>query len=236
MYLLETKDIRVLYDKSIALNGLSMHLDPGELVGVIGPNGAGKTTLLRAISALVPVQGEIVFEGKRIDQRKPHELVRMGIIHCPERRQLFSEFTVNENLEMGAFLRNDKDQIQKDMERIYSLFPVLEIRQEQVSGTLSGGEQQMLAIGRSLMGKPKLLMMDEPTMGLSPMVKTQLADSIEEIWKLGISVLMVEQDASLTLELTQRVYTLENGKVGLEGDSKELLDNDEVKRVYFQLG
>lgn len=236
MYLLETKDIRVLYDKSIALNGLSMHLDPGELVGVIGPNGAGKTTLLRAISALVPVQGEIVFEGKRIDQRKPHELVRMGIIHCPERRQLFSEFTVNENLEMGAFLRNDKDQIQKDMERIYSLFPVLEKRQEQVSGTLSGGEQQMLAIGRSLMGKPKLLMMDEPTMGLSPMVKTQLADSIEEIWKLGISVLMVEQDASLTLELTQRVYTLENGKVGLEGDSKELLDNDEVKRVYFQLG
>ena len=236
MYLLETKDIKVLYDKSIALNGLSMHINPGELVGVIGPNGAGKTTLLRAISALVPVQGEIVFEGKRIDQRKPHELVRMGIIHCPERRQLFSEFTVNENLEMGAFLRNDKDQIQKDMERIYSLFPVLEKRQEQVSGTLSGGEQQMLAIGRSLMGKPKLLMMDEPTMGLSPMVKTQLAESIEEIWKSGIAVLMVEQDASLTLELTQRVYTLENGKVGLEGDSKELLDNDEVKRVYFQLG
>ncbi len=160
----------------------------------------------------------------------------MGMIHCPERRQLFSEFTVNENLEMGAFLRNDKDRIQKDTEHIYSLFPVLEKRQKQVSGTLSGGEQQMLAIGRSLMGKPKLLMMDEPTMGLSPMVKTQLAENIEEIWKSGIAVLMVEQDASLTLELTQRVYTLENGKVGLEGDSKELLDNDEVKRVYFQLG
>ncbi len=236
MYLLETKDIKVLYDKSIALNGLSMHINPGELVGVIGPNGAGKTTLLRAISALVPVQGEIVFEGRRIDQCKPHELVRMGMIHCPERRQLFSEFTVNENLGMGAFLRNDKDQIQKDTEHIYSLFPVLEKRQKQVSGTLSGGEQQMLAIGRSLMGKPKLLMMDEPTMGLSPMVKTQLAENIEEIWESGIAVLMVEQDASLTLELTQRVYTLENGKVGLEGDSKELLDNDEVKRVYFQLG
>ena len=236
MYLLETRDIKVLYDKSIALNGLSMHLNSGELVGVIGPNGAGKTTLLRAISALVPVQGEIMFEGKRIDQRKPHELVRMGIIHCPERRQLFSEFTVNENLEMGAFIRNDKDQFQKDTERIYNLFPILEKRQDQVSGTLSGGEQQMLAIGRSLMGKPRLLMMDEPTIGLSPMVKNQLADSIVEIWKLGISVLMVEQDASLTLELTQRVYTLENGKVGLEGDSKDLLDNDEVKRVYFQLG
>jgi len=220
LYLLEVKDVRVLYGKAIALNGLTISLKPKELVGVIGPNGAGKTTLLRAISAIVPVEGEILFDGERIHQRSPDEIVRMGIIHCPERRQLFTEFTVAENLEMGAFLRKDKAQIQRDLEYVYGLFP----------------EQQMLAIGRSLMSKPKLLMMDEPSMGLSPLVKTYLVDSIRDIWKSGITVLLVEQDASLTLELTQRVYILEHGRVGLEGESKQLMDNEEVKRVYFQLG
>jgi branched-chain amino acid transport system ATP-binding protein len=234
--MLEVKDIRVLYGKAIALNGLSMNLNSKELVGVVGPNGAGKTTLLRAISAVVPVQGEITFNGERIHKRKPHEIVKMGIIHCPERRQLFTEFTVHENLEMGAFLRNDRGGIQEDMAHVFSLFPVLERRQEQVSGTLSGGEQQMLAIGRSLMSKPTLLMMDEPSMGLSPLVKNDLADSIVDIWKSGMTVLVVEQDASLTLGLTQRVYILEHGKIGLEGDSHALMDNEEVKRVYFQLG
>jgi len=234
--MLEVKDIRVLYGKAIALNGLTMNLNSEELVGVVGPNGAGKTTLLRAISAVVPVEGEITFNGERIHNRKPHEIVRMGIIHCPERRQLFTEFTVHENLEMGAFLRNDRDQIQRDMTHVFKLFPVLEKRQDQISGTLSGGEQQMLAIGRSLMSKPKLLMMDEPSMGLSPLVKNDLADSIVDIWKSGMTVLLVEQDASLTLGLTQRVYILEHGKIGLEGDSHALMDNEEVKRVYFQLG
>jgi branched-chain amino acid transport system ATP-binding protein len=234
--LLEVKDIRVLYGKAIALNGLSMNLNAEELVGVVGPNGAGKTTLLRAISAVVPVEGEITFNGERIHNRKPHEIVKMGIIHCPERRQLFTEFTVQENLEMGAFLRNDREGIQRDMAHVYGLFPVLDRRQKQVSGTLSGGEQQMLAVGRSLMGKPKLLMMDEPSMGLSPLVKNNLADSIVDIWKSGMTVLVVEQDASLTLGLTQRVYILEHGKIGLEGDSHTLMDNEEVKRVYFQLG
>ena len=166
---------------------------------------------------------------------KPHEIIKMGIVHCPERRQLFTEFTVDENLEMGAFLRNDKDKMKSDKEYILNLFPVLRERHQQVSGTLSGGEQQMLAIGRSLMSGPRLLMMDEPSMGLSPLVKTHLADSIVDIWKSGITVLVVEQDASLTLGLTQRVYILEHGKIGLEGDSKELMDNEEVKRVYFQL-
>ena len=236
MYLLEVKEIRVLYGKAIALNGLSIHLKPEELVGVVGPNGAGKSTLLRAISAVVPVEGEILFKGKRIDGLKPHEIIRMGIIHCPERRQLFSESTVAENLEMGAYLRNDKGQIQKDLARVYEQFPILEKRHTQVSGTLSGGEQQMLAIGRSLMSKPQLLMMDEPSMGLSPMVKNDLADKIVDIWKSGITVLVVEQDASLALELTQRVYILEHGKVGLEGASKDLMNNEEVKRIYFQLG
>jgi branched-chain amino acid transport system ATP-binding protein len=234
--MLEVKDIRVLYGKAIALNGLTMNLNSEELVGVVGPNGAGKTTLLRAISAVVPVEGEITFNGERIDKRKPHEIVKMGIIHCPERRQLFTEFTVHENLEMGAFLRNDREEIQRNMTHVLNLFPVLEKRQNQISGTLSGGEQQMLAIGRSLMSKPKLLMMDEPSMGLSPLVKNNLADSIVDIWKSGMTVLVVEQDASLTLGLTQRVYILEHGKIGLEGDSRELRDNEEVKRVYFQLG
>ncbi len=235
MYLLEVKDIRVLYGKAIALNGLSIRLNSQELVGVIGPNGAGKTTLLRAISAVVPVQGEILFNGERIDHRKPHEIIRMGVIHCPERRQLFAEFTVSENLEMGAFLRNDKEEIQRDLDHVYHLFPVLKVRHSQVSGTLSGGEQQMLAIGRSLMGRPRLFMMDEPAMGLSPMVKNDLADSIVDIWKSGITILLVEQDATLALELTQRVYILEHGRIGMEGASKELRDNEEVKRVYFQL-
>jgi len=236
LYLLEVKGVRVLYGKAIALNGLTIRLKPKELVGVIGPNGAGKTTLLRAISAMVPVQGEILFDGERIDQRSPDEIVRMGIIHCPERRQLFTEFTVAENLEMGAFLRKDKAQIHRDLEYVYGLFPILGERKNQEAGTLSGGEQQMLAIGRSLMSKPKLLMMDEPSMGLSPLVKTYLVDSIRDIWKSGITVLLVEQDASLTLELTQRVYILEHGRVGLEGESQQLMDNEEVKRVYFQLG
>jgi len=236
LYLLEVKEIRVLYGKAIALNGLSIHLKPEELVGVVGPNGAGKSTLLRAISAVVPVEGEVLFNGKRIDGLKPHEIIRMGIIHCPERRQLFPEFTVAENLEMGAYVRNDKEQIQKDLARVYEQFPILEKRHTQVSGTLSGGEQQMLAIGRSLMSKPRLLMMDEPSMGLSPMVKNDLADKIVDIWKSGITVLVVEQDASLALELTQRAYILEHGKVGLEGASKDLMNNEEVKRIYFQLG
>jgi branched-chain amino acid transport system ATP-binding protein len=234
--LLEIKDLKVLYGKAIALNGMNIQLDSGELVGVVGPNGAGKSTLLRAISGIVDIEGEIWYQGHRIDGTPPHEIIRRGIVHCPERRQIFTEFTVAENLEMGAFLRRDDDAVKKDLSYVYDLFPILSEREAQIAGTLSGGEQQMLAIGRSLMSKPQLLMMDEPSMGLSPMVKNQLADSILDIWKSGITVLVVEQDASLTLELTQRVYILEHGKIGLEGSSKELMDNDEVKRVYFQLG
>ena len=236
MQLLELKDIRVLYGKAVALNGLSISLRANELVGVVGPNGAGKSTLLRAISGVVPLEGEIFFEGQRLDQLTPQEIVGRGIIHCPERRQIFVEFTVAENLEMGAFLRNDKEGIKKDFDYVYSLFPVLSERRSQIAGTLSGGEQQMLAIGRSLMSKPKLLMMDEPSIGLSPLAKAQLTESILHIWKSGITLLVVEQDASLTLELTQRVYIMEHGKIGLEGKSDELMDNEEVKRVYFQLG
>jgi len=191
---------------------------------------------LRAISGFVEVEGEIWYQGHRIDGVAPHEIIRSGIVHCPERRQIFTEFTVSENLEMGAFLRRDQEGIDKDLTYVYRLFPILAERHSQTAGTLSGGEQQMLAIGRSLMSKPRVLMMDEPSMGLSPLVKQQLVDSIIDIWKSGITVLVVEQDASLTLELTQRVYILEHGKIGLEGSSRELMDNDDVKRVYFQLG
>ncbi len=236
MHLLEVKDIRVFYGKAIALNGLSLYLNSKELVGIVGPNGAGKSTLLRAISGVVPLAGQILYEGQRLDRLKPHEIIGKGIIHCPERRQLFTEFTVAENLEMGAFLRRDRKDIAQDLDYVYGLFPVLGERRNQIAGTLSGGEQQMLAIGRALMSKPKLLMMDEPSIGLSPIVKQQLVESIFDIWKSGITVLVVEQDASLALDLTQRVYILEHGKIGLEGASEELKDNDEVKRVYFQLG
>jgi branched-chain amino acid transport system ATP-binding protein len=234
--LLEVKDIRVLYGKAIALNGLSIRLKTKEMVGVVGPNGAGKTTLLRAVSAVVPVEGEILFNGQRIDHHPPHEIVRMGIIHCPERRQLFVDFTVAENLEMGAFLRKERRKIKNDQDYVYNLFPVLQERRMQLAGTLSGGEQQMLAIGRSIMSSPKLLMLDEPSMGLAPIMKGALVEGIRNIWQSGLTILLVEQDAILTLNLTERVYILDHGKVGLEGKSQELMNNEEVKRVYFQLG
>ena len=236
MHLLEVRTIKVLYGKAIALNGLSLAINEKELVGVVGPNGAGKSTLLRAISAMVPVEGQIFFLEERIDHHPPHEIVRKGIIHCPERRQLFVDFTVGENLEMGSYLIKDKGKIKKDLNYVYGLFPVLGERKSQLAGTLSGGEQQMLAIGRALMSSPKLLMLDEPSMGLSPLTKSVLIEGVKNIWKTGLAVLIVEQDASLTLNLTERVYILEHGRVGLEGNSGDLMDNEEVKRVYFQLG
>ena len=236
MHLLEVKSLKVSYGKAIALNGLSLNVDEKEMVGVVGPNGAGKSTLLRAISALIPREGEIAFMGERIDQHPAHEIVLKGIIHCPERRQLFADFTVAENLEMGAFLRKDKQKIREDLRSVYRLFPVLEERKKQLSATLSGGEQQMLAIGRSMMSSPKLLMLDEPSIGLSPLIKKSLIEGIRSIWKSGIAVLIVEQDASLALDLAERVYIIEHGKIGLEGKSKDLINNEEVRRIYFQLG
>jgi branched-chain amino acid transport system ATP-binding protein len=230
------KSLKVSYGKAIALNGLSLNVDEKEMVGVVGPNGAGKSTLLRAISALIPREGEIAFMGERIDQHPAHEIVLKGIIHCPERRQLFADFTVAENLEMGAFLRKDKQKIREDLRSVYRFFPVLEERKKQLSATLSGGEQQMLAIGRSMMSSPKLLMLDEPSIGLSPLIKKSLIEGIRSIWKSGIAVLIVEQDASLALDLAERVYIIEHGKIGLEGKSKDLINNEEVRRVYFQLG
>ena len=235
MHLLEVKSLKVSYGKAIALNGLSLNIDEKEMVGVVGPNGAGKSTLLRAISALIPREGEIAFMGERIDQHPAHEIVLKGIIHCPERRQLFADFTVAENLEMGAFLRKDKQKIREDLRSVYRFFPVLEERKKQLSATLSGGEQQMLAIGRSMMSSPKLLMLDEPSIGLSPLIKKSLIEGIRSIWKSGIAVLIVEQDASLALDLAERVYIIEHGKIGLEGKSKDLLKDDEIRKAYLGL-
>jgi branched-chain amino acid transport system ATP-binding protein len=185
---------------------------------------------------MVPVEGQILFREERIDRHPPHEIVRKGIIHCPERRQLFVDFTVVENLEMGSFLNKDRGKVKEDLNYVYGLFPVLQERKNQLAGTLSGGEQQMLAIGRALMSSPKLLMLDEPSMGLSPLMKSVLIEGVKSIWKNGLTLLIVEQDASLALDLTERVYILEHGRVGLEGKSKDLKNNEEVKRVYFQLG
>jgi len=234
--MLEVRDIRVRYAKAIALDGISLSVKPRELVGVVGPNGAGKTTLLRAISGVVDIEGEILFNQKKIGQYKPNEIVRLGIIHCPERRQLFTEFTVLENLEMGAFLRKDKKDIKRDLEYVYNIFPILKNREKQISGTLSGGEQQMLAIGRSIMSKPKILMMDEPFIGLSPVARKYLVDSIKEIWKSGITVLLVEQDASIALDIVNRIYIIERGKVRLEESSHKLNEDERIKKAYFQFG
>jgi len=236
LFHLEVRNLRVLYNKAIALDGLNLSLKVRDLVGVIGPNGAGKTTLLRAISGMVPVEGEILFEEERIDRYRPQKIVRMGIIHCPERRQLFTDFTVLENLAMGAFHRSGKREIKEDLAYVFGLFPVLEERKYQLSGTLSGGEQQMLAIGRSLMSKPALLMLDEPSIGLSPMVKSVLTEAIKRIWEAGRTVLLVEQDANLTLGIVQRIYILDHGKAGFEGESQDLMNNEEIRKAYFQLG
>ena len=233
MYMLEVKDVSVFYGKAIALNGLSMDLKPKELVGVVGPNGAGKSTLLRAISAVVPMDGQILFNGERIDQRQPHEVVRMGIIHCPERRQIFMEFTMAENLEMGAFLRKDKDGIKKDLEYVYNLFPKLKQRKKQISGTLSGGEQQLLAMGRGLMAKPKLIMLDEPSLGLAPLYVKEVFEIIQRINKEGVSVLLVEQNVRSSLKLADRGYVLESGKITMSGTGKELLENENIKKAYL---
>jgi branched-chain amino acid transport system ATP-binding protein len=192
--MLEVKNLTVHYDGAMALNNVSIKVDKGEFVAVVGPNGAGKTTLLKAISGTIRelqrvrrekahLTGEIIFEGKRIDKLKPWSIVKMGIVHCPERRRLFSEMTVYENLIMGSYLRKDKEEVKKDLERVYQLFPVLKERRNQMAQTLSGGEGQMLAIARALMARPKLLMIDEPSLGLSPIAKQTVFESIQEIWK-----------------------------------------------------
>jgi len=242
----EVKDLVVHYDGAMALNGVNLKVGDGEFIGVVGPNGAGKTTLLRAISGvLMEVQpgkkerpslsGTIMFDGKRIDKVKAWQIVKMGIIHCPERRKPFSEMTTLENLEMGAYLRKDKEGIKKDLEWVYGLFPVLKERANQMSQTLSGGEQQMLAIARALMAKPTLLLIDEPSLGLAPILKEKVLECIKEIWRSGVTVLLVEQDVAITLATAQRIYILAHGKIVTQGTKEELMKNRDVREIYLGL-
>ncbi len=230
----EIQDLRVAYGKAKILEGVSMDVEKRELVTVIGPNGAGKTTLLRAISRVAESQGSISFEGDRVNHLSPVEVVKRGIIHCPERRRLFPDLSVQVNLEMGAFLRyKDKEGVQKDMEKMFNIFPILQERRTQDARTLSGGEQQMLAIARSLMSQPKFLMLDEPSMGLALLVKRFLAETIKGIQKDGVTVLLVEQDADLAFSVADRVYVLEHGKVALQGLPENLMKNPHVKEIYL---
>ncbi len=233
MSLLEIKGLRVSYGKALILDGIDMNVDQGELLGVIGPNGAGKTTLLRAISMVAPVEGSISFQGQRIDSLSPEKVVRRGIIHCPEGRHLFPDLTVLENIEIGAYLRKDRVEIEKDMADVLAMFPVLDKREKQSAGTLSGGEQQMLAIARSLMGGPSLLLLDEPSTGLALIVKDDISEKILEIRGRGVTTLLVEQDTEMAFDLSDRIYVLEQGKIALEGPKEEIASNSYVKEIYL---
>jgi branched-chain amino acid transport system ATP-binding protein len=232
--MLEIKSLRVHYGKAEALKQISLKVDEGAIITLIGANGAGKTTTLRTISGLkFPTSGEIWFKGKRIDGMAVNEIVKMGIAHIPEGRMVFAPMTVFDNLRMGAYLRKDKHGIAKDIEGMYDHFPILRERQGQQAGRLSGGEQQMLAIARALMAKPKLLLMDEPSMGLSPLLVEEVGNIIANINKSGISIMLVEQNARMALELANKAYILEVGNITLEGDAKELANHEQVKKAYL---
>jgi branched-chain amino acid transport system ATP-binding protein len=234
--LFEIRDLWVSYGKAQILEGVAMEVEAKELVAVIGPNGAGKTTLLRAISRVAALRGSIFFEGQRVDHLTPVEVVKRGIIHCPERRRLFPDLSVEDNLRMGAYLRSkDKEGIQKDLEKMFNLFPILRDRSNQEARTLSGGEQQMLAIARSLMSRPKLLMLDEPSMGLAILVKEAIADTVKSIKEAGVTILLVEQDAGLAFEMADRVYVLEQGKIALQGLPEKLMKDPYIKEIYLGL-
>lgn len=232
--LLEIKELNVHYGKARALNDVSLHVDSGEIVSIVGANGAGKTTILRTISKLMkPTSGEIRFQNKRIDGMPPHKVAKSGITQIPAGREIFAAMSVIDNLKIGAFLRKDRKKIKEDLEYIYDLFPILKEKQDQMGGELSGGQQQMLAIGRSLMARPKLILMDEPSTGLSPILVAEVANTIQDINKEGISILLVEQNCRMALKLAQRAYILETGTLALSGEACELIDNDMVKKCYL---
>ena len=232
--MLEVKNIQVAYGKIIAVKDVSVTVEKGEIVTLIGSNGAGKSTTLRTISGLIkPKSGEILFNGQRIDGVPGHDIVAMGICHSPEGRRIFPRMTVKENLELGAFLRNDKAAVNADMERVLDLFPRLKERINQRAGTMSGGEQQMLAVSRALMGDPKLLLLDEPSMGLAPVLVELIFETIVKIRKQGVTILLIEQNATAALEVADRAYVLESGKVKMSGSAKELSSDDKVTKAYL---
>jgi len=247
--LLEVEGLRVVYDRAILVAGVTLEVREGEFVAIVGPNGAGKSTLLRAISGLVhweketshgtrgdiTLEGQIRFLGERIDSVPAHEIVRRGLVHCPERRRPFRELTVIENLHAGAHLCRDRGERQARLDRVLALFPQLAERRIQVSGTLSGGEQQMLAIGRALMGKPRLLCIDEPSLGLSPKVRSEVFEAIAAIHRGGVPILLVEQEVAKAFQLAARCYVLSQGRVLAQGSGKELLADEELRAAYLGL-
>lgn len=234
MAMLEVKDLEVYYGMIQAIKGISFEVNQGEVIALIGANGAGKTTTLHTITGLLsPKKGSVLFEGQDITKVPAHKIVSMGMAHVPEGRRVFSQLSVYENLKLGAYTRKDKSNIDKELQSIYERFPRLAERKNQLAGTLSGGEQQMLAMGRALMSKPSIVLMDEPSMGLSPILVNEIFDIIESISKSGTTVLLVEQNAKKALSIADRAYVLETGKVVLEGDAKDLLENDSIKRAYL---
>ena len=234
MAMLEVKDLEVYYGVIQAIKGISFHVDKGEVIALIGANGAGKTTTLHTVTGLIsPKNGHVLFEGKDITKVPAHKIVSMGMAHVPEGRRVFAELSVYENLKMGAYTRKDKNEIEESLKNVYKRFPRLEERKNQMAGTLSGGEQQMLAMGRALMSKPKIILMDEPSMGLSPIMVNEIFDIIRSVSESGTTVLLVEQNAKKALSIEERAYVLETGKIVLEGKAKDLLEDDSIKKAYL---
>ncbi|MDF2950893.1 MAG: Phosphonate-transporting ATPase [Anaerocolumna sp.] len=234
MAMLTIKDLNVYYGVIQAIKGISFEVNEGEVIALIGANGAGKTTILHTITGLIsPKSGSIDFEGNDLIKIPAHKIVSLGMAHVPEGRRIFAELTVLENLKMGAYTRSDKKEIDNTLEMIYKRFPRLKERKNQIAGTLSGGEQQMLAMGRALMSHPRIILMDEPSMGLSPLFVSEIFDIIREISESGTTVLLVEQNAKKALSIADRAYVLETGNIVLSGDAKELMNDDSVKKAYL---
>jgi branched-chain amino acid transport system ATP-binding protein len=234
--MLEVENLQVFYGEIHALKGISLQVARGEIVALLGNNGAGKTTTLKTISGLLrPRTGRILLEGQSIHELPPHEVVARGIAHAPEGRKIFNRLTVTENLEMGAYLRSDRA-ILEDMDHVFALFPRLKERQAQVAGTLSGGEQQMLTIGRALMARPRILLLDEPSMGLAPILVEQILQTVENINRLGTTILLVEQNAAMALSIAHRGYVLETGNIAIHGSALELQEHPDVRRAYLGEG
>lgn len=234
MSLLEIKNLQVNYGMIQAIKNVDFHVEEGEVVALIGANGAGKTTILHTVSGLLtPVQGSVIFDGTDITKIPGHKIVSMGMAHVPEGRRVFANLSVLQNLKMGAFTRKDKNEIEDSLQYVFSHFPRLDERRKQLAGTLSGGEQQMLAMGRALMSKPRIILMDEPSMGLSPIFVNEIFDIIQTVSKSGTTVLLVEQNAKKALSIADRAYVLETGKIVMEGKASELLDNEDIKKAYL---
>jgi branched-chain amino acid transport system ATP-binding protein len=234
MAMLEVTDLEVNYGMIRAIKGISFEINQGEIIALIGANGAGKTTTLQTVSGLIkPKAGKIIFKGKDISKVPCHKIVSMGMAHVPEGRRVFAEFTVLQNLKMGAYTRSNKEEIAETLSKVYKRFPRLEERKNQLAGTLSGGEQQMLAMGRALMSKPDIVLMDEPSMGLSPLLVKEIFSIIEELHSTGTTILLVEQNAKMALSVADRAYVLETGNITMGGKASEMLEDERIKKAYL---